>query len=153
TPLTISSGAAADWVGTVTGNLVVPAAQLLIGAPASATAGTAFSITLTAAGSSGHTVPGDKRTVHFAPSHGQAVHPAAYTCTPADQGTHTFSVTLKTTGGQSLTITGTNLASSSGSVSITVSPPLFAPAVSYTIGTTVYRVAVGDFNGDSKLDL
>src|SRR5438874_9946074 len=32
-------------------------------------------------------------------------------------------------------------------------PSLFAPAVNYPVGTNPYSVAVGDFNGDGRLDL
>jgi hypothetical protein len=44
-------------------------------------------------------------TVHFTSSDPQAVLPADYTFTSADQGVHTFTATLKTAGTQSLTAT------------------------------------------------
>ena len=46
-------------------------------------------------------------TVKFSSSDPQAVLPAAYTFTPADAGVHTFTITLKTSGTQSITVTDT----------------------------------------------
>jgi hypothetical protein len=46
-------------------------------------------------------------TVHFTSSDGAANLPANYTFTGADAGTHTFTVTLRTAGGQTVTATDT----------------------------------------------
>src|SRR5205814_69404 len=91
-----------------------------VSAPANATAGTAFSITVTAQDQFGNTVTNYAGTVHFTSSDGQAVLPADSTLT---NGTGTFSVTLKTSGkerntgteAETNTITG-----SSGNVKETV---------------------------------
>ena len=45
--------------------------------------------------------------IHFVSTDGQAVLPADYTFTASDQGKHTFQVTFKTAGSQSLSITDT----------------------------------------------
>src|SRR5262249_51905190 len=45
-----------------------------------------------------------------------------YTFTSADQGVHTFTVTLKTAGSQSMTVTDTSNSSETGSASVTVTP-------------------------------
>src|SRR5437763_926623 len=79
------------------------ATHYTVSAPANATAGTAFSITVTAQDQFGNTVTNYAGTVHFTSSDGQAVLPADSTLT---NGTGTFSVTLKTSGNQ--TITGTD---------------------------------------------
>jgi hypothetical protein len=79
---------------------VSPAAlsQFKVSAPASATAGTAVSVTVTAQDAYGNTVTGYLGSVHFTSSDSKAVLPADYTFTATDQGKHTFSVTLKTAG-------------------------------------------------------
>src|SRR5439155_420196 len=69
-----------------------------------ATAGTAFSVTVTAQDQFGNTVTNYAGTVHFTSSDGQAVLPANSTLT---NGAGTFSVTLKTSGNQ--TIAGTDM--------------------------------------------
>src|SRR5206468_4014377 len=85
--------------------------------PASATAGSAFSITVTALDSYGNTANGYTGTVHFTCSDGQAMLPSDYTLANGDAGVHTFSnaITLKTAGGQTITATDTVTGSITGS--------------------------------------
>jgi hypothetical protein len=92
---------------------------LLSGFPASVTAGTAGTVTVTAQDAAGRTVTGYRGTVHFTSSDGQAVLPADYTFTATDAGAHTFSsgVTLKTAGSQTVTATDTATSSITGSQS------------------------------------
>ena len=91
-----------SYVGSVT-LTATGATHLSISAPASATAGTAFSFTVTALDQFNSVATGYTGTVHFTSSDGQAVLPANSTLT---NGTGTFSATLKTAGSQ--TITGTD---------------------------------------------
>ncbi|HEV3078233.1 MAG TPA: FG-GAP-like repeat-containing protein, partial [Gemmataceae bacterium] len=77
-------------------------------ATSSATAGVPYSFTVTALDPNGNTASGYAGTVHFTSSDGQAVPPADYTFTTADMGMHSFSVTFKTAGNQ--TVTGTDIA-------------------------------------------
>jgi predicted outer membrane repeat protein len=84
------------------------------GLSAPITAGTAGSFTVTIEDSLGNTLTGYTGTVHFTSSDPQAVLPADYTFTAADQGVHTFSATFKTAGPQSLTATDTVTASQTG---------------------------------------
>ena len=56
-------------------------------------------------------------TVHFAANDPQAVLPADFTFTPADNGAHDFSVTLKTSGRTDLAISDTVAANVSGAAS------------------------------------
>jgi hypothetical protein len=72
----------------------------LTGLPTSITAGQSGTVTLTARDGSGNVLTGYTGTVHFSSSDPQAVLPADYPFTAADQGSHTFSVTLRTAGGQ-----------------------------------------------------
>jgi hypothetical protein len=111
---------AADWSPTG-----APATHFVVsGFPSSTTAGTTGTFTVTAETASGTTATGyTGPTVHFTSSDPQAVLPADYTFTAADQGVHTFSATLKTAGAQSLTVTDTTTASLTGSATgITVAP-------------------------------
>ena len=76
-----------------------------VGAPAKVSAGTAFSVTVRALDLLNEPTPGYTGTIHFTSSDPLAVLPANYTFTTADQGVHTFSVTLKTAGSQTVTVT------------------------------------------------
>jgi hypothetical protein len=74
--------------------------------PASVPAGTAFQFTVTAYEPNGSTVDTNYTgTVKFASSDPLADLPSNYTFTPGDDGVHTFTVTLKTAGTQSITAT------------------------------------------------
>jgi ELWxxDGT repeat protein len=77
------------------------------GFPATITAGIAGSFTITAQNANGSINTGYRGTVHFSSSDPQAVLPADYTFTAADQGVHTFSATLRTAGTQSIGVTDT----------------------------------------------
>jgi hypothetical protein len=116
-------------VGTTTISIMSAAApgvatHFSIGAPASTTAGSAFSITVTALDAFNNSCPLYTGTVHFTSSDGAAVLPANYTFTAGDAGVHTFSngVTLKTAGNKSVTVTDTASSSITASASLTVNP-------------------------------
>jgi hypothetical protein len=98
-------------------------------APTSAqTAGAAFNFTVTALDASNGLVSGYAGTVHFASSDSQAVLPANSSLT---NGTGTFSVTLKTSGSQTITATDTAMPSiTSPPSSTTVSA---APAFQFSV--------------------
>jgi hypothetical protein len=89
--------------------------------PTNATAGAAFSLTLSAVDAFGNTITGYTGKIHFSgPSGGGNLLPADYTFTAADAGTHLFSVTLASTGTQTLTVGDTANAQWKSSMSITV---------------------------------
>jgi uncharacterized repeat protein (TIGR03803 family) len=93
------------------------------GFPSPVTAGTVGSFTVTALNADGTVNTGYTGTVAFSSSDPQAVLPANYTFTAADQGMHTFSVTLKTAGSQSITAADTATGSVTGSeTGISVNP-------------------------------
>ena len=107
--------------------------------PATATAGTAFNITVTAQQAGGSTDTTYTGTVQFTSTDGIAGLPSDYTFTTADAGVHTFSVTLKTAGSQTVTATDEDdgtIAKTSSSItvnaasasSLTVSGPASATA-------------------------
>jgi hypothetical protein len=102
---------------------VVALDHFVVSGPASATAGSPFSVTVTAKDSSGNTVPTYTGTIHFTSSDTQAVLPANYTFTSGDAGSHSFSsgVTSKTAGSQSVSVSDTVQTAATGSATVTVS--------------------------------
>ena len=96
------------------------------GVPANATAGTSFNVTVTAQTSTNATDTGYVDTVHFTSTDGLAGLPSNYAFTTADAGVHTFSVTLKTAGNQTVTATDTvtgSITGISGSVAVAAPRP------------------------------
>src|SRR3954469_7349395 len=83
--------------------------------PASTQAGKNLAFTVSAEDLFGQPAVGYRGTVHFSSSDPQAALPADYTFTAADAGAHTFAVTLKTAGSQSITATDTVTNSLTGS--------------------------------------
>jgi len=94
---------------TVTGGAT--ATHFSVTAPGTATAGTAFSVTVTALDASNAVVTGYTGTVHFTSSDTQAMLPVNSTLT---NGVGAFSVTLKTAGAQTIAATDTVTASITG---------------------------------------
>jgi len=95
------------------------APHFAVAAPASITAGSAFSFTVTARDQVNNVDTGYAGTVHFTSSDGQAVLPADATLS---NGFGTFSATLKTAGNQTITATDTSHASITGTSLSVVSP-------------------------------
>jgi hypothetical protein len=96
------------------------ATHLRVSAPASVTAGASFTITVTALTAGNQMDCNYTGTVTFTSSDSSAMLPAAYHFTLADGGTHTFTVTLNTTGTQTLTATDKAHKTIKGKVSVTV---------------------------------
>ena len=100
-----------------------PSDTLVLSATTAETAGTAFTLTVTAKQSGGTTDTGFLGTIAFTSSDVQAGLPANFTFTAADQGTYSFSVTLKTAGSQSITATESSVSNVTGTLAgISVSP-------------------------------
>jgi Ca2+-binding RTX toxin-like protein len=115
---------------------------LLGGFPSPATAGQPHALTVTALDSNGGVMTGYTGTVHFTSTDPQAVLPADYSFTGADNGTHAFAVTLKTAGTWSVTVTDTGPAGFSGTQgAIAVNPA--APAT-FQVGGFPSPVSIGD---------
>ena len=132
-----SAGTGYDYVtgiGSPVANLVVQSLDggsatpvtndhLVLSGSTTETAGASFNITVVAQNSSNATDAGYLGTIHFSSSDVQAGLPANYTFTAADAGSHTFSITLKTAGGQSVSAVDTTNSSVAGTLAgITVSP-------------------------------
>jgi ELWxxDGT repeat protein len=105
------------WVLAPTPSLAVS------GFPATVTAGTAGSITVTAENADGSTDTSYLGTVHFTSGDPRKSLPANYTFTAADHGVHTFSATLRTAGTQTIGVADTVTASLQGAqTGIVVTP-------------------------------
>jgi hypothetical protein len=136
---------------TITGQATVKvvaaaATHFKITAPTSVKAGTAFTITVQALDAYGNRATSYRGTVHFSSSDGSASLPGDYTFLPGDNGKHTFSVTLKTTGSQKITATDTVNGSIKGKAAVTVTAPAAAPAPA---GGRSGRQAAGTTASDS----
>jgi hypothetical protein len=107
-------------------NLAPSPSFAVTGFPSSTTAGVSHTFTVTALNASGTVNTGYAGTVQFTSSDAQAVLPAYYTFTAADQGVHSFTVTLKTADSQSITATDTATGSITGSESGIVITPAAA---------------------------
>jgi hypothetical protein len=133
--------------------------QMTVGT-ASATAGVARSVTVSAFDLAGNPDPAYTGTVHFTSSDYQADLPADYTFTVADHGTHTFSVTLKTAGDQSVSVeddrafafasanaTVTPAAASAIAIGGPYQPSSGAPAVMAVVVVDPYDNLATDYTG------
>jgi hypothetical protein len=122
------------------------ATHFSVTAPATATAGTGFSFTVTALDASNNTVASYSGMVAFSSSDPQAVLPANSTLT---QGTGGFSVTLKTTGPQTITATDSATHSITGtSTSISVSA---LTSLTITSGAPPSGTVGSNYSGSSKV--
>ena len=112
--------------GTQSGIVVQPAAAASLavtGLPNPVTSGTAASFVVAAYDPYGNVATGYTGTVHFTSTDSSASLPANYTFTTGsakDNGTHTFTATLKATGSQTITATDTVTQSITGSESTVV---------------------------------
>ncbi len=106
------------------GNVTAPSLDhLSITASTSETAGASFNVTVTALTASGATDPNYTGTIAFTSTDTQAGLPGHYTFTTNDAGSHTFAITLKTAGTQSIAATDTASATVTGTLSgLSVSP-------------------------------
>ena len=115
----IANKVVADLAGGTIAAPTPTAAGFSVNAPSTSVAGTSFSVVVSAVDQTGAAFPSFTGTVSFSSSDVLAGLPSSYTFTAADRGTHTFTVTLKTAGADSVTATSGAL---SGSDSIAVTP-------------------------------
>jgi hypothetical protein len=80
-------------------------------------------------------------TAHFTSSDAAATLPADYTFTGSDNGTHTFAVTLATTGNQTLTATDTSSSTLTGSAVVTVAN--YIPGLHFVLASSVSSTIAG----------
>ena len=106
--------------GTVT---ATASDHLVVSPPSNDVAGTSFNVTITAQNGTNATDPGYTGTIQFSSTDVKAGLPSSYTFTSTDKGVHTFTVTLKTAGNQTVTATDTKTsAAGSTTPAIAVSP-------------------------------
>jgi hypothetical protein len=116
-----------------------PVTHFLVSAPGSATAGTSFSITVTALDAYNNTATGYTGTVHFNSTDPLAILPSDFNFT---NGVHTFSVTVATSGLQTIIVTDTTNTTITGAATVTVGAisttliPTVTPSSSYVYGST-----------------
>ena len=136
--ITVTDTVTSSITGTLSGITVNPggAYKLVVTAPSTATAGTAFSVTVTAKDLYGNTATGYAGTVHFTTTDtGSVTLPADYTFSGGDAGVHVFTsgADLVTAGSQTITAINTVGAVHAGtSGTITVSG---GPATSLTVSS------------------
>lgn len=107
-------------------NLPGPATHFTLSLPATVQAGKLVSFTVAALDSGNNTATAYTGTVHFTSTDLAATLPTAYTFQPGDSGTHTFSATLNTVGGKSVTATDNGSPAITGSQSTAVQPVVTA---------------------------
>ena len=150
--------ASGSLTSTDSGLITVTPRLSVSGYPSPSTAGTAGSVTVTAQDGSGATVTGYSGTVHFVSTDPQAVLPSNYTFIGSNNGTKAFSITLKTAGNQSITVTDTVTASVTGvQSSITINAAAKSklmwgaqPSASVNAGATwtAFTVKITDLYGN-----
>ena len=105
--------------------------------PAQATAGTAFSFTVTARDANNNALTGYTGIVSFSSSDQSAALPATYTFLSTDNGSKQFSVTLRTSGNQTITVTQV-----AGGAPAATTPAIAVAAASSGGGSTGTRNAL-----------
>ncbi len=118
----------------------------------STTAGTAFSITVTALTASNTVDSTYRGTVHFTSSDSRATLPADYTLVAADNGAHTFTngVTLVSAGSQSVTATDTSNSTIIGSATVTVNAAAASTLLVAGFASAVTAGSAGSFTVTAK---
>jgi hypothetical protein len=122
--VTVHHDTAPDATATSTAQVTAPVVHFMVaGFPSPTVAGTPGSFMVTALDQFNETITGYRGTVHFTSSDLQAQLPPDYTFVAADNGTQSFTATLKTAGSQSLTATDTATVTFTGTQSgIVVNP-------------------------------
>jgi hypothetical protein len=129
------------------------ATHLQITAPASISAGTPFTITVTALTAGGQVDDLYPGTIHFTSSDDAALLPADYTFTKLDLGVHTFTVTLKSAGTQTITATDKSRKTVTGTASVMVSSKAADAPTPADSSRSSAADTVGQENGATVQDL
>jgi CSLREA domain-containing protein len=111
-----------------------PAVSIALLTAASSTAGQPLSLTVNAFAAGGNPAATFADTVHFSSSDPQAVLPGDYAFVPADVGSHLFTLTLRTSGSQTVTVTDVENVSLASSQSV-ADAPAAAAAIAATAGS------------------
>jgi hypothetical protein len=117
--------------------------QLDARADSTTVAGDNLPVVVTARSADGSVNPYYTGRVQFTSTDSSAVLPPAYTFTEADQGTHTFQVSLRRAGNQQVTITDAATSSLTAHVNVAVEA---APASTFQVSGLPSSVRAGDAN-------
>ncbi|HSP81800.1 MAG TPA: fibronectin type III domain-containing protein, partial [Myxococcaceae bacterium] len=130
--LTVTDDSAPTPLSTTANTTVQPAAaaMLVLSAPATGTASSPFTLTVTATDAHGNVAKGYTGTVHFSSSDALATLPADYTFTGADEGSRQFSITPRQAGNSTFSVEDAGNGLPVANASVTVSP---GPAVAFTL--------------------
>jgi hypothetical protein len=120
--LTVTDRNNAAVVGSETGINVVAAAatQFVLSAPSVVNSQAQFTVVVTALDAFGNVATGYRGHIHFTSSDSHAHLPGDYTFTSGDAGVHSFTVSLKTRGLQSITVKDTAQGTITGTTSVQV---------------------------------
>ena len=145
----LGSPIANEVVESLDANPALPPDTLVVSAPQSATAGSSFAITVTAEKPGGAVDTDYIGTLLFTSTDAMAILPLAYVFTPAQDGSHTFTVTLETAGTQTITVStllGSAIAGTSGGIRVAPAAPanLTATAVSASQINLNWSASAGD---------
>jgi hypothetical protein len=167
---TLTVGDSVAFASATASAQVTPAAAstFILSGPASPVSiGQAFNVTVEALDPFGNQATGYTGAVHFSSSDAAATLPANYTFSATDQGLHTFSVTLRTAGSQTVTATDLHAPAITAQTVVGVAPvaSLSAPLagginqdLTFTLSasggssaSTVFTYKL-DWNGDGNID-
>lgn len=112
----------------------------------SVTAGSPLTITVTALDAGGAVSTGYRGRVRFSSSDPQATLPGEYTFTTADNGVRTFSLTLRSAGQRTATVTDTSNSLIIGSAAVTVNPAAASTLIVASFPSTTTAGAVETFS-------
>src|SRR6185312_15275579 len=142
--ISVADTANAAKLTTITNFEVVNAAAstFAITLPTQITAGVPFSSKLTVSDAYGNGVKNYFGTVHFSTSAARAGLPADYTFNSTDAGVHTFTLTLNTSGSQTLSVADTANSSLKASVSGNVNAAAASALVASSAATATAGVAL-----------
>jgi CSLREA domain-containing protein len=124
----VSNGTGTTTLAAVdsdTFEVIGPATHFAVSATSPATVGGISSVIVTAEDMDGNTVTAYRGTVHLTSTDAAAVLPANYSFTSADNGQHTFSVTMNTAGSKTVTATDTTnstLTGTSNAITVNAGP-------------------------------
>ena len=134
--ITVTDGSVSKQSASITVNPGGATHFVLSGFPSPTGSGAAHTVTVTAYDVYGNVAAGYVGTVKITSSDSQAVLPSNYAFQASDNGVHSFSITLKTAGLQSITATDTVTSSITGSqtgITVNVALTVVVSPVSWTI--------------------
>jgi hypothetical protein len=125
--ITATDTVTSSITGSATVTVSAVTARFVLAAPTSWTSGSAFTVRVTATDANGNTLTNYTGTVHWTSSDAQATLPSNYTFSIKEGGIHVFTVTLRTLGNQTITVTDVNNGAMTGSATVMVTSGKLSP--------------------------